>query len=411
MMKGIEEVLTARGFEKTNIRKIFQIGSRVYGAFEKDSDYDFLVVYNLKNLDQIISEKEINIHLVGMDVYENNITKQLPFYLLTLWLPEQFVLCDKKSLVRKLQIDYNKIYETFTSEKNLCINKSLRYFDSNVRISLKNLVHAIRYFSFAVQIFERGYIDDYACANIYYDEIMKLNYKNWEEYMIHFSPIFEKIQNRLSELKKEFDQVIEKYNVQSKGLTVFEFLKEFKLKDLEKYFGIEVKGMEGLFFLNATNYSNRELIIPKECNPLILDNTLNFVAKGISNYVDSKYERNIPKLSKNITVHNYNPRDTKITFYFNYLWRDYSMGVVRISNFVPKSREKYFIHSYTSGSKFIVVDRETLQEEISLEGYGFKIRQNDAPIPINSMDSLMHTYDSFENNQMEYLVEDTKIIV
>jgi hypothetical protein len=313
--------------------------------------------------------------------------------------------------VRKLQIDYNKIYETFTSEKNLCINKSLRYFDSNVRISLKNLVHAIRYFSFAVQIFERGYIDDYACANIYYDEIMKLNYKNWEEYMIHFSPIFEKIQNRLSELKKEFDQVIEKYNVQSKGLTVFEFLKEFKLKDLEKYFGIEVKGMEGLFFLNATNYSNRELIIPKECNPLILDNTLNFVAKGISNYVDSKYERNIPKLSKNITVHNYNPRDTKITFYFNYLWRDYSMGVVRISNFVPKSREKYFIHSYTSGSKFIVVDRETLQEEISLEGYGFKIRQNDAPIPINSMDSLMHTYDSFENNQMEYLVEDTKIIV
>jgi predicted nucleotidyltransferase len=102
MMKGIEEVLTARGFEKTNIRKIFQIGSRVYGAFEKDSDYDFLVVYNLKNLDQIISEKEINIHLVGMDVYENNITKQLPFYLLTLWLPEQFVLCNKKSLVAKI---------------------------------------------------------------------------------------------------------------------------------------------------------------------------------------------------------------------------------------------------------------------------------------------------------------------
>eukprot|EP01080_Neovahlkampfia_damariscottae_P007072 gene7072-11235_t len=288
-----------KGYYKNKIQKIYQIGSRVYKCFEKTSDYDYLVVYESKdNIDEVFGEDDINIHLISESNFQKNIEKHLPFYLLTKWLPEENILLSNKK-DKKFLIDYNLVYKYFIAEKDLCINKSMRYFNSNLRTSLKNIIHAIRYSLFGIQILEKGFIYDYTCANDYYNEIFKLNFDSWEKYIEYFKIVFEKIEKKFELMKNEFDEVISKFNKKPKqGLILTQFLKEFKIEDLEKYFCIEVTKKQNKIILELSKTSNISLKLVKECNPIILNEKLEILGIGLQNFFDSTIEDEIPKISK-----------------------------------------------------------------------------------------------------------------
>lgn len=175
-----EEVLNRANLRDDNVICAYKYGSRVYGNYTKDSDWDFIFIVKEKTNDQF-SDNLININFFDVDGHKTRILNHEISALETLFLPKDFILKEdlkfdfklnlsslRKSLSKKSSNSWVKAKKKLTVEK-----------DYDLNVGRKSMWHSFRIINFGIQLATKGIIYNYGSMNPLYWEII-YNYSDWK---------------------------------------------------------------------------------------------------------------------------------------------------------------------------------------------------------------------------------------
>jgi predicted nucleotidyltransferase len=172
--------------ECPKVLNIYQWGSRVYGCFTSQSDYDYNVVvaddYE-RFIDNIeIDDNHFNFYkeFEWLDMIKHNSIEVLE----CLFTNKTFIIKEtnkynieinlvelRKSISKVCSNAYDKCRKKLTIEK-----------DYAPYIAKKSLWHCIRILMFGIQCAKYGKIIDYSEANKFYQDIVLNSYNDWQYY-------------------------------------------------------------------------------------------------------------------------------------------------------------------------------------------------------------------------------------
>lgn len=199
----LQQIIDTFKLSEQDIKAVYIFGSRLYGNFSKNSDYDLVVVYEKSKKSLETSKGNFEISFLSEKEYKNQINSHNAIMLTTLWVPDHCIIYENDEMKKfRTSFSLNKIYlqNSHLKEAGICISKSKRLFLKEKSKSLKNLVHAIRYLLFAKQILKNGKISDYSEANEIFHQLINVNYDTWDEYFNEF------IQTMYKKLKSEVEE-------------------------------------------------------------------------------------------------------------------------------------------------------------------------------------------------------------
>lgn len=178
---------------RQNYDAIYKYGSRVYGTFRDNSDYDYICIgKETKDTDY----DNVSIHSYTLDDFKLQLVKANISSLECFFLPEEHVI---KPLDEKLNytLELNVLRHSISKASDQAFNKARKKFESpylndNLDIEtqkederirgMKSLFHSFRILDFGIQIAKYQKIIDYSSSNHIYNEIFESNYKDWNSY-------------------------------------------------------------------------------------------------------------------------------------------------------------------------------------------------------------------------------------
>lgn len=203
-----EDLLRRTNLSDKHVLCAYMYGSRVYGNYRKDSDYDYIVVitrdYSLdkakpKSFDTEVgmqfSDNLINVNLYFIDEHRQRIVDHEPSAMECLFLPDEFIL---KSYPIPEQdyfddvLDLGKLRSAFSAKSSnswVKAKKKLTVPESyNDLVGKKSLWHSIRLIDFGTQIAMYKRITNYGSCNHLYDEVMYC--KDWTEMFDKYKKLY-----------------------------------------------------------------------------------------------------------------------------------------------------------------------------------------------------------------------------
>jgi predicted nucleotidyltransferase len=181
---NFENILKRANLKEENVISCFSYGSRVYGNFRKDSDYDFIIVVKNKTEEQF-SDNLININFFSVEEHQNRLNEHEISALECYFLPGEFVLKNEK--IYNFKLDLQKLRHALSAKSSNSFVKSKKKLtveiDKGVEknpedVGKKSLFHAFRIIDFGMQIAIHGEIKDYSSSNALFKEIM-YSYSDW----------------------------------------------------------------------------------------------------------------------------------------------------------------------------------------------------------------------------------------
>ncbi len=174
-------------------------GSRVYGNFRNDSDYDYIVILHPNKRKEQFSDNLINVTFYSLGEHSVRLTNNEPSAMECYFLPKEFVL--KEDWMSIINVVHFKLRESFSAKASnswVKAKKKLTVTESyNDYVGKKSLWHALRLLDFGTQIARDGRINDYGSCNGFYDEVMYCN--DWNEMFEKYKKLYNK---KSSEFKK-----------------------------------------------------------------------------------------------------------------------------------------------------------------------------------------------------------------
>lgn len=180
---------------------LYQLGSRVYGTANEQSDWDFMAIVTHTvflpddgehYLWECYDDGEINVALYDAHYFGLMVREHRMEAIECVCLPRQYVWLEKKQFVLELDLDVLRPMVSWITR--------LRMSMAQKRMTLepykakKCIFHAIRYIVFALQVVEHGKVVDYSAANHYLKEIMDHPSSEWEGLKAAFQkPVFFKL--------------------------------------------------------------------------------------------------------------------------------------------------------------------------------------------------------------------------
>jgi len=188
---------------KENILGIYEYGSRLYGSNNENSDYDFLIITNYKDIYYDIYEsKKIDIHIISEENLIDLINECNDMFLAMFFNKNPIKKYNFNLLIN--DIDKIKLRKFISKKVNNSYVKAKKKLNlhNEILISAKSLFHSLRLIYWATFIAKN---DKRAYEFPYYislDEILK-DYKNcnfeWDCINKKYKPIFN---NLMSEFRK-----------------------------------------------------------------------------------------------------------------------------------------------------------------------------------------------------------------
>ena len=194
--------ITKKFFDKFDIEEkdviVFPYGSRVYGTFDHNSDYDFIVIMlNPKigySCGQEVRNGEINAHFYSEYRYKDNLAqhKIAPLECHFLQVPNYRF---------KFKLNTKRLREEISKKSsNSFVKCKKKLIDNEYHIGLKSLFHSLRILDFGTQIAKEGKILDYSSSNHYWFEIKEMHNASWQELKIKYQPIFNHLSTEFRKL-------------------------------------------------------------------------------------------------------------------------------------------------------------------------------------------------------------------
>lgn len=176
---SINDILNNNGIKIDDIIILILHGSRTYGRFNENSDWDYVCVVknekpaesiNTENIDvNILTEKEFDERIVEHDIQtlENLFCSNIILGVDILKIKCQNFM--NKGIDRvKLRTSISR-----TASRGLSYSKNL-WGQNEYNKSKKNICHAYRYTLFGLQLIESNKIYDYTCANEFADRLAQV---------------------------------------------------------------------------------------------------------------------------------------------------------------------------------------------------------------------------------------------
>jgi hypothetical protein len=177
-----------------SILAVFPWGSRIYQCSTPQSDYDFIVVIEdgiLPALDLleikpngtnaidkrfiVLEEGLINTTLISYHDWRICLLQHHHECLEVLYTPRQLFLFISPKITHLLDsfvLDKDMLRRTAAWESKRRYTRAVYPARETMRRGKKDLVHALRYLLFALQMFDHDRITDFTCANEYYRQIV-----------------------------------------------------------------------------------------------------------------------------------------------------------------------------------------------------------------------------------------------
>jgi predicted nucleotidyltransferase len=197
-----EDILKRVGLNDNDVINAYQYGSRVYGNYNKKSDFDFIFVVK-KVINEQFSDNQININFFTLNDHVNRVKEHEISALETLFLSKEYIL--KESQVFDFKLDKSKLRHSLSAKSSNSWVKAKKKLtipqDYDLNIGRKSLFHSFRIIDFGIQIANNGVINDYSSCNELYNEIM--SYYEWSE-------LFNTFKLRYNQLISDFRKVAEK---------------------------------------------------------------------------------------------------------------------------------------------------------------------------------------------------------
>jgi predicted nucleotidyltransferase len=192
------EVLKRTGLNNSDVVNCYQYGSRVYGNFRKDSDYDFIIIVKNKKEDQF-SDNLINVNFFTPDGHQHRLNEHEISALECHFLSPEYIWKEDKKYSFKL--DLSKLRHSLSAKssnswvkakKKLTVETEKGVEENPEDVGKKSLFHAFRIIHFGIQIAKSGIIEDYGSCNELFKEIM-YSYSDWgalfEEYKLQYNKL------------------------------------------------------------------------------------------------------------------------------------------------------------------------------------------------------------------------------
>lgn len=180
-----------------DIIAVFPYGSRVYGNNRPDSDYDFIVVCKAVKVDSDRLDSisnPISITLYSEDLFKRHIRDHKIFALECLFCPPNLVL--KNQLNTKYLLDKSALRHSVSEKCSKDWNQAKKRFSDSQGINpvtgqsytrkvyegKKSLFHCFRMLDFAMQIINKGKIENFGSCNELWEELYTDPSEDWNYY-------------------------------------------------------------------------------------------------------------------------------------------------------------------------------------------------------------------------------------
>lgn len=197
-----QELIQRAKLLDSNVVCAYSYGSRVYGNYHKNSDYDFIIILKNKTTEQF-SDNLININFYTIAEHQQRLNDH------DISALECYFLDNKFKLKEKYQFSFNlstsKLRHSLSAKSSnswvKCKKKLTVEKDFDLNIGRKSLFHSFRIINFGIQIAITGRINDYGSCNELYKEVMSYYER---------TDLFDVFKLRYNLLLTEFRKVAEK---------------------------------------------------------------------------------------------------------------------------------------------------------------------------------------------------------
>lgn len=172
----LEKVVQVSNLHHSRIFNVTIFGSRIYGTFNKNSDWDVVVVANNSVEALEIKADKLNIHIYTPDRYTNDLQWHRINNLECNFAPSWAKL--KQNIgFEDFQIDIKKLRHSICHASHKSLVKGRKKLEMNdYQSGIKSFFHSVRILMFGQQIVDFGRIIDYECANFIWNRLLE---KNW----------------------------------------------------------------------------------------------------------------------------------------------------------------------------------------------------------------------------------------
>lgn len=215
-----------------NVCAIYPLGSRVYGSYTDDSDYDYILICH-----EFFHSKDINVHVYTIEQYKqalnNHEIQALECYFI-----------DDNLIVKYLDNTFDGLFNLDKSKLRISIStissnswvkgkkKLIIAGDYDPYLAIKSIFHSLRILDFGIQIGSTGSIINYGSMNWLLEDLKKMSLQYQRDEL--WNAIDTKYRSLYNEKSSQFKQLCPKAlneNDMKKELRII--LKNHKVTDGE----------------------------------------------------------------------------------------------------------------------------------------------------------------------------------
>lgn len=182
---------------------IFGYGSRVYGNYSNNSDYDHIIICkdNSVENDYALHVNKYSANIYQEYLFDEHVFAHKPYALECLFLDKQFIYANNYK--NSFNLNLQKLRSSFSEKAShswvKCKKKLEVEKDKDIYIGKKSLFHSLRIIDFGIQIAKNNKIVDYSSSNFIWDEIKNDPEESWDYYNSKYKDLFN---NRMTEFRK-----------------------------------------------------------------------------------------------------------------------------------------------------------------------------------------------------------------
>jgi len=185
MIPTLEEICTAVNKNQKMVSGCYVFGSQVYGTADRRSDWDIILIANSSSPEVEYNVGNLNIHVIVPDVFMEYVRVNHIKALECLYAP-------KWAQIKPFDCDFTFKEDSFRHNISHTVSNSWvkckkKLMQSDYRIGVKSMFHALRIADFGIQFAKTGKIE-FGSMNWVWKEIESREW-NWLELQNRFQPL------------------------------------------------------------------------------------------------------------------------------------------------------------------------------------------------------------------------------
>ena len=190
--------------EPSEVLNMYVVGSHMWGTCSSHSDWDLIII--VKDLKSSIPQNThkgcFDAFILSREQYNDQLAGHSMQVLLTLWLPEQYILKQTFNPRAAFVLHKDKLINSLAASRDRDVRIAEKHFRKGDTAQAKKvLVHCIRYLDMGNQIKNVHKNDslDYSSAAQLREQVLSNYSKSWEEFV---APVQELLSDLWSNLMK-----------------------------------------------------------------------------------------------------------------------------------------------------------------------------------------------------------------